>query len=682
MKFTKLNLISLIAVLVAVVALNGCRILLPDGNLDREINSKYDDFAPVLVGDNILVYTSNKACLSGYIDNESKKGEDLFISSYSENLWQEGKLFPMDLPTTGLNEGVTTILKNGDAVVGRAYEEGGFGGSDLYSARYNSGTAEIENLKNLGANINSKYWEAHPTLLNDGRVLIFSSDRPGGLGGSDLWISYKDGNSWSKPKNMGKKFNTSGDEYSPFVYMAVDTLLLFASNGRGDTYGDLDIYYAYHKCGESYHENGWFDIQHLDEKINTESNDAFPFIQKTEKLYFASEQTGGVGGYDLYAKPVTLPPPCIPLSGAILEEGSNQPVSYNASIEFVNTKTGERITKTTSPPESKYEIPKLCNGNYRVTVSADRYSTLNVQEEITLCNRNLNYKITPEGFMLTGVVLDSITGKPVEMAAKIDVYKNGQLFFSGETTPPASEYSIPGTTPGSFIIKISFPNAPIVQVNNLLGYWSKTEEVLVTLSTEKLEHRVIPFEYPSQVKAYFVTGYYRMNTRKNLSDLESFLKGKLEKATYIEEPSKENGFYEKYRKTSPEIEASLDKMISDLDLKTFPIMLSEQGLGKKLELHIWGYTDPREIIPNLYYENSVQHPDIKVDKKEVMNNLALSKLRAYYSMKHVEQLLQTKSEKYKLVKDRVSFVVEGKGVDPTEITFDQRRHVRIFFIEK
>jgi len=681
MKFIKLNLISLVTVLVTIVALTGCRSLVPEGNLDREINSKYDDFAPVLVGDN-LVYTSNKACVGGYIDEESKKGEDLFISSYSENLWQQGELLPMEYPTTGLNEGVTTILKNGDAVIGRAYGEGGFGGSDLYSAKYNSSTRKFENLKNLGQNVNTKYWEGHPTLLNEGKVLIFSSDRPGGLGGADLWISYKEGNSWSKPKNLGKKFNTSGDEYSPFVYIAGDTLLLYASNGKTDTYGDLDIYYAYHKCGESYYENGWFDVQHFDENINTEANDAFPFINKTDKLYFASEQEGGVGGYDLYAKPVNLQPPCIAVNGAILEEGSNQPVGYNASIEFVNTKTGERITKTTSPPESKFEIPKLCNGNYKVTVSADRYTTLNIQQEITLCNRNQNYKINPEGFMLTGVVLDSITGKPVEMAAKIEVYKDGQLFFTGETTPPASEYSIPGTLPGLYTMKISFPNAPIVQINNLLGYWSKTEEIIVTLSTERLEHRVVPFEYPSQVKAYFVTGYYRMNTTKNLKDLESFLKGKLQKATYIEEPSKENGFYGKYRKTSPEIEASLEKMISDLDSKTFPIMLSEQGLGKKLQIYIWGYTDPREIIPNLYYENTVEHPNIKVEKKEFMNNLALSKLRAYYSMKHVQELLLSKSEKYKLVKDRVSFVVEGKGVDPTENPFELRRHVRIFFIEK
>ena len=209
MKFICKKIFCLIlVVLISIITLTGCRGSLPEGNLDREINSKYDDFAPVLVEDNKLIFTSNKACVDGYIDNESKKGEDLFISSYSENLWQEGQLFPMDAPTTGLNEGVTTILKNGDAIVARAYDEGGFGGSDLYSAKFISGTGEIDNLKNLGANINTKYWEAHPTLLDNGKVLIFSSDRPGGLGGTDLWISYKNGNSWSKPDNMGKKFNS------------------------------------------------------------------------------------------------------------------------------------------------------------------------------------------------------------------------------------------------------------------------------------------------------------------------------------------------------------------------------------------------------------------------------------------------------------------------------------------
>jgi len=683
MKFISLKIIAhLIVILTVIITISGCRGSLPEGNLDREINSKYDDFAPILVGDNQLLFTSNKACFAGYIDKESKKGEDLFISSFYDNQWQDGKIFPTDYPTSGLNEGVVSILKSGEIVVGRAYDEKGFGGSDLYSGKYNSATREIENLKNLGQNINTKYWEAHPALLGNGNVLIFSSDRPGGTGGVDLLISYKEGNTWSKPKSLGKKFNTPGDEYSPFVYMAEDTILFFASNGRNDSFGELDIYYTYHKCGAGYDESGWYDVQHFNENINTTENEAFPFIDKDKKLYFASEQKGGLGGYDLYAKTVKIEPPCISLQITLIDDTDNKPINFEANITLSNTKTSERLTQTTKIPESKTEFRNICNGDYRLTITSEKYQEVNNIQKITLCNRDLVIKLVPQSQMISGVVIDSISGKPILMQAKIEYYKDGVIKYSSESSLPASDYTISDIMPGEYDVKISFPNAPLVNPNEIIRYWTKWEKVSVSLTNEQIVHQVVPFEYPLESVAYFVTGYYRINTQKNLRELENLLKGKLENCTYIEIPESKNKYYEDYRKRAPGIEKNLDEMIRSLDEKTFTLMLSEQGIDSKLEIRIWGFADPREILGN-YVEGSVVHPNINVQKGAVMNNQVLSELRAFYTMKNIENLLNQKSEKYKLVKDRVKLVIEGKNVDTTpNKPYELRRHVRIFFLER
>lgn len=84
------------------------------------------------------------------------------------------------------------------------------------------------------------YSIGHPAINEEGTVLIFSSDMPGGFGESDLYISYKKGDTWSQPKNLGEKVNTAGKEMFPSL---VANNLYFASDGKGGL-GGLDIFEA------------------------------------------------------------------------------------------------------------------------------------------------------------------------------------------------------------------------------------------------------------------------------------------------------------------------------------------------------------------------------------------------------------------------------------------------------
>lgn len=116
--------------------------------------------------------------------------------------------------------------------------EGGFGKGDIYISRSNNG--RYTDVENLGRTINTEFSDIDPFIAPDESYLIFSSNRPGGYGGLDFYISYrmKDG-SWTKPLNMGAGINSSGHEDRPKV--TPDGRYLFLTR---DTSGNLDIYWV------------------------------------------------------------------------------------------------------------------------------------------------------------------------------------------------------------------------------------------------------------------------------------------------------------------------------------------------------------------------------------------------------------------------------------------------------
>lgn len=139
-----------------------------------------------------------------------------------------------------LNEGTCTISADGRQLIftsctGRK----GYGSCDLFESRKIGD--EWTQPVNLGPEINSSAWESQPSLSADGRMLFFVSDRRGGIGNKDIYVSYKlDENKWSKAENLGSKINTPYEEISPFIHVNGRTLF-YASNGRPG-FGGYDLY--------------------------------------------------------------------------------------------------------------------------------------------------------------------------------------------------------------------------------------------------------------------------------------------------------------------------------------------------------------------------------------------------------------------------------------------------------
>jgi outer membrane protein OmpA-like peptidoglycan-associated protein len=139
---------------------------------------------------------------------------------------------------------------------------------------------------------NAEYSDGHPAISDNGKTLIFSSDRPGGQGGLDLWMSVLENGKWSEPQNLGADINTEGDEAFPFLDWYGK--LYFASNGHPGL-GGLDVLVAESSV------DSWTAATNLGFPVNSSSDD-FGLIWDRDhsRGVFASNREGGAGSDDLY----------------------------------------------------------------------------------------------------------------------------------------------------------------------------------------------------------------------------------------------------------------------------------------------------------------------------------------------------------------------------------------------
>jgi len=138
--------------------------------------------------------------------------------------------------------------------------------SDIYSItrEKNGWSAPVR----LNKNINTKYWESQAFITEDGNAIVFSSDRPGGFGGLDIYISYSEKNDWGPAKNLGPTINTRYNEERPAL---VDggRVLFFASQGH-ENMGGYDIFRSVRT-----QKGTWSNPENIGFPVNTPDDNIF-----------------------------------------------------------------------------------------------------------------------------------------------------------------------------------------------------------------------------------------------------------------------------------------------------------------------------------------------------------------------------------------------------------------------
>lgn len=268
-------------------------------------------------------------------------------------------------------------------------------------------------IKSLPFN-NETYSVGHPSLSQDGQALYFVSDMPGGYGGTDVYVSYKNGDNWGQPENLGPEINTEGNEMFPF--MSADGTLYFSSDALPGL-GGLDIFSS--KLGA---DGTWSAPENLRYPINTNADDFSLIIDpKNEKGYFSSNRTGGKGNDDIYSftRLNTV------MSGIVVDCNTQEPIE-GADVEL--TEKGKIIQKRQSAANGTFTFPISPDKEYVVNASKDQYkaasqnvstvgiSSTQIDIKIPLCPENADSTKGPCTFVLSGKISERSGGKAVEGA--------------------------------------------------------------------------------------------------------------------------------------------------------------------------------------------------------------------------------------------------------------------------
>lgn len=339
-------------------------------NLGPTVNSAYPDYVPVISADETeLIFTSRRPNTTGG-GKDIEDGmffEDIYQSSrIRENEWTE----PVDIGNginTDSHDACVALSPDGMELI--MYRHSGTDGGDLYVSTLKG---EVwEKPKRLGNSINTPYWEPSASVSADEKTIFFTSNRKGGLGGTDIYmVRMKDNGDYGPAILLGPAINTPQDEDAPFIHADGKTLY-FSSKGH-KSMGGYDIFYCTIDV-----ETGEIITppQNIGYPINTADDDVF-FVWSADgkRAYFSSIREGGYGDKDIYVleREAAKKAPTVLFKGQIVACEDKHPVTATIFVTDLSTQKIVGVFNSNSFT-GKYTVSLPAGKNYGISVEASGY---------------------------------------------------------------------------------------------------------------------------------------------------------------------------------------------------------------------------------------------------------------------------------------------------------------------
>lgn len=261
------------------------------------------------------------------------------------------------------------------------------GGCDLYMSYTADSVWSIA--QSFGATINTPAYEGMPSLSPDNRDLYFVSDREGGYGGLDIWVSRFEDGLWQLPRNLGPSINTPGDETAPLIH--IDNRTLYFSSDGHTGMGGADLYYC-----RRIDDTIWSPPINLGYPINTTANEnSISITLDGTRAYLASDRDSLEGNYDIYETrlPAGLQPiPVAVIKGFVYDSLTKNRLNY-ASVYVNDAATGASLYRFVSNRGDGSFMITLPVGK-KYTYNADRIGYLDRDDTISLADIHEN-SLTP-----------------------------------------------------------------------------------------------------------------------------------------------------------------------------------------------------------------------------------------------------------------------------------------------
>jgi outer membrane protein OmpA-like peptidoglycan-associated protein len=276
-------------------------------DVNSKINSEYADYAPTInENETVMVFTTRRPGdnANDRLAEDHESYEEIFISEKINGVWTAARNPGPPLNTGYHNSGVNLSPDGTEIII---YHDTGGGDLLLSTKNKNGSWGTPQNMEG----INTEYLENSATLTEDDKTIYFTSNRPGGYGGTDIYSCELGKNGrWVNVRNLGPLVNTELDEESVFI-SANGQHLYFSSNGLAGM-GDLDIY----RSTFDPVKNEWGEPVNLGYPINSVENDTYFVMTADEKYaYISSLRKDNLGEEDIYKvdmqrwKPVYLDRP-------------------------------------------------------------------------------------------------------------------------------------------------------------------------------------------------------------------------------------------------------------------------------------------------------------------------------------------------------------------------------------
>jgi hypothetical protein len=346
-------------------------------NIGPPVNTAASEYSPLLPGnESFMVFTyrgpkskGGKQKYPGKPDDKGSYFEDVFMAQKKDATTWDTPV-PIDAINSTGNDAPICLSHDGQKLY--LFRNVGPGNGDIFVS-YLKGTqwGAPERVKG----INSNFWEGSICFSPDEKFVYFSSERPGGQGGRDIWFAQHlpDG-SYGNAKNLGATINTTFDEDAPFI--TADGKSMFFSSTGYNSAGGYDIFRCDLKNGK------WSTPYNIGKPVNTNQDDKYYWVSADqERAYYSSERKGGLGLQDIYlvrpaifAKPSAL----VVLSGIVYVD--DKPVEAEVKIKAKRGRKDFSGTFTSNSATGEYLLNIPSGNDFEVKYS---YKDITLTKEIT-----------------------------------------------------------------------------------------------------------------------------------------------------------------------------------------------------------------------------------------------------------------------------------------------------------
>jgi hypothetical protein len=311
-------------------------------NIGKPINTDAAEYGPLITSnESIMIFTyRGPKSKGGKQKMKGKQSNGNNMELFFEDIFLSRKIGdtmwsepkPIDNLNTNLHDAAVCLNADGSQLF--IYRNLGTGKGDLFLSKLVNSTYSKPIYQ---AGLNSSEWEGSACFLPNSNKIIFSSERKGGYGGKDLYVAERiKENVWGNIKNLGPVINTKYDEDAPFVTIDGNTLF-FSSNNTGSI-GGYDVFRSDLK------NNAWQTPYNLGPPINTKNDDKFFIVRADGKVgFYSSYKPGGKGEQDIYRIEPGIPGVPIELlevNGYVSVDG--KPVA--ASVEINSTGKNKKLS--------------------------------------------------------------------------------------------------------------------------------------------------------------------------------------------------------------------------------------------------------------------------------------------------------------------------------------------------